>query len=155
MFEIIPLVGMIGGMSMAIIVVWIISRSRLRRLELQAEVQAKLIDRFSSAPELIQFLQSPTGREFVNGVQSVPAILSRERVATGVGRAIILTFLGLGFLAMAFVFAEDGLVVPAVIFISLGIGYLVATWASHRISARFGLIGPGPGSSSGSQAGEV
>lgn len=151
MFEMVPLIGMVGGMTMTIIVVYIISRARQRRLELQAQIQTKLIDRFSSAPELIQFLQSSTGREFVNGVQSVPAILSRERVATGVGRAIILTFLGLGFLTMAFVFSENGLVVPAVIFISLGLGYLVATWVSHRISARYGLIPPEPGR----EAGEV
>lgn len=140
MWEIIPLMGMVGGMTMTIVIVWIISKARQRRLELQAEIQAKLIERFTSAPELIQFLESTTGREFVNGVQSVPAILNRERVATGVGRAIILTFLGLGFLVMALVFAEDGLVVPAMIFISLGLGYLVATWASHRISARLAPV---------------
>lgn len=154
-WETIPIIGMVGGMTMTIIVVYLISKTRQRRLELQAEIQAKLIDRFSSAPELIQFLQSPTGREFVNGVQSVPAVLSRERVATGIGRAILLAFAALPFLGMAYVFEESGLLVPALIFGSLGIGYVVATWVSHRISTRFGLIEPQPPMPERREAGEV
>ena len=93
----------------------------------------------SSAPELIDFLQSPTGREFVTGVQSAPAMLTRERIITAVGRSIMLIFIGLCFVGMYYVIDADGVLVPAVIFAFLGVGYLVSAVASYQLAKRFGL----------------
>src|SRR6185436_17651282 len=129
--QIVALFGIVSGMVMTITVVWIVSRSRQRRLELQADVQNKLIERFSSAPELIDFLQSPTGREFVTGVQSAPAMLTRERIVTAVSRSIMLIFIGLCFVGMYWVIDVDGVLIPAVIFAILGVGYLVSAIASY------------------------
>jgi len=140
--QIVALFGIVSGMVMTITVVWIVSRSRQRRLELQADVQNKLIERFSSAPELIDFLQSPTGREFVTGVQSAPAMLTRERIVTAVSRSIMLIFIGLCFVGMYWVIDVDGVLIPAVIFAILGVGYLVSAIASYQLSKRFGLTSP-------------
>jgi hypothetical protein len=129
-------------MVTTVMVIWLVGRSRQRRLELQAEVQTKLIERFSSAPELIEFLQSPTGREFVTGVQSAPAILTRERIVTSVSRSIMLIFIGLVFVGMYFVLDVDGVLVPAVIFGVLGVGYALASVVSYQLSKRLGLAEP-------------
>jgi hypothetical protein len=142
MWELIPLFGIISGMVMTLAIVFTVARARQRRLEIQAEVQTKLIDRFSSAPELIDFLQSPTGREFVTGVQSATSMLTRERIVSSVGRSIMLIFIGLGFFGMYAVIGARGLMIPAVIFIFLGLGYLAASWVSYRLSLRFGLAEP-------------
>src|SRR4051812_15999740 len=100
--EWIPIVGIISSFGATVLVVYFVTRARQRRVELQAEMQAKLIDRFGSAPEMVTFLQSPAGREFVAGVQTTPVNLTRERVLGGFTRSIILTSLGVAFLFLTF-----------------------------------------------------
>lgn len=135
MMELIPIIGILSSSTMVVLIVYFVARSRARRAEVQAEVQGKLIDRFGTAPELIEFLQSPAGRQFVSGVQSAPAVLLRERIASGFTRSIVLTALGGAFLFLTFFDSED-FVVPAAILFSLGIGYLLATLVSYRLNAK-------------------
>lgn len=145
MWEIVPLVGIVFGTITTLLIVWVIGRTRQKRYEVQAQVQTKLIDRFGSTPELIDFLQSPTGREFINGVQSAPALLTRERVINNVSRSIMMVFIGLCFVGMYLVFGDDdvrGLLIPAAIFIFLGLGFLIAAIVSYQLSKRFGLADP-------------
>jgi len=129
----IPLIGMISSSVMVVLIVYLVSRSRQRRAEVQAEVQTRLIDRFGSAPELVEFLQSPAGRQFVTGVQSVPAVMARERIMSGFTRSIVLSMLGAAFLGLTF-FYENDFAVPAAILFALGIGYFLATLVSYRLS---------------------
>ena len=63
--ETIPIVAIIANSAMVVLIVYFVARSRQRRIEVQAEVQSKLLDRFGSAPELIDFLHSPAGKQFV------------------------------------------------------------------------------------------
>jgi uncharacterized membrane protein len=136
----IPLIGMITSTVMVVLIVYFVAHGRQRRAEIQAEVQTRLIDRFGSAPELVEFLQSPAGRQFVSGVQSAPAALARERIMGGFTRAIVLSALGAAFLCLTF-FYDDDFAIPAAILFSLGIGYLIATLVSYRLASR--MIGDG------------
>lgn len=133
--EFIPIVGMLTSTAMVVLIVYFVSRARQRKAEVQAEVQTRLIDRFGTAPELIQFLQSPAGREFVSGVQSAPGNYARERILSGFSRSIILTMLGAAFLGLTF-FYNDDFAVPAAILFSLGVGHFLATMVSYRLSTR-------------------
>lgn len=133
MMELIPIFGILSSSAMVVLIVYFVSRAKARRAEVQAEVQTRLIDRFGSAPELIDFLQSPAGRQFVSGVQSAPALLARERILSGFSRAIVLSMLGAAFVALTF-FYDDDFAVPAAILFSLGLGYLLATFVSWRLS---------------------
>jgi hypothetical protein len=139
MFDLIPLVAILSSTAMVILVVWLVTKARSRRVEVQVEMQSKLIDRFGSAPELIEFLHSPAGRQFVSGVQIAPTLLTRERILSGFTRAIVLTSLGAGFLFLTFMYEND-LAVPAAILLSLGIGYLVATLVSWKLSKSFSRV---------------
>lgn len=129
----IPIIGILGSSVTAVLIVYFVAKARARRAEVQAEVQAKLIDRFGTAPELIEFLQSPAGRQFVTGVQSAPAVMARERILSGFTRSIVLTMLGSAFLVLTFGYERD-FAVPAAILFCLGIGYLIATLVSWRLS---------------------
>jgi hypothetical protein len=135
----IPIIGIISSSVMVILIVYFVARSRQRRAEVQAEVQTKLIDRFGTAPELIEFLQSPAGRQFVSGVQGVPGVLARERIMSGFTRSIVLSMLGAAFLGLTF-FYNDDFAVPAAILLSLGIGYFLATMVSYRLSSHMGDV---------------
>lgn len=132
-----PIMGMVTSTVMVVLIVYFVARGRQRRAEIQAEVQTKLIDRFGSAPELIEFLQSPAGRQFVSGVQGVPGAIARDRIMSGFTRSIVLSMLGVAFLALTF-FYNDDFAVPAAILSSLGIGYFIATFVSWRLAATMG-----------------
>ena len=138
-FEIIPVIAILGSFTMTIVIVISVTRARQRKHELQAQVQTKLIERFGSTPELIDFLQSPAGKEFVNGVQSAPVLHTRERAVAGISRSIIMAMLGLGFAGIWVVGGIRGFLIPAFIFLALGVGFLLAGLASMKLS---GLIAP-------------
>jgi hypothetical protein len=144
----IPILGIFCSSAMVVLVVWLVTRSRQRKVEVQVEMQSKLIDRFGSAPDLIEFLQSPAGRQFVSGVNVAPALLTRERILTGFSRAIVLTMVGASFLFLTFLY-DDGFAVPAAILTSLGVGYLIATIVSYKLSGRL-YAGEVPALSNGS-----
>ena len=91
--EWIPIIGILASSAMVVLVVSLVTKSRQRRVEAQVQMQAKLIERFGSSNDLVDFLQSPAGRQFVAGVQSAPAAMTRERILSGFTRAIIMTAL--------------------------------------------------------------
>jgi hypothetical protein len=134
--EIIPIVAILSSMGTAVLIVFFVTKARQRRVELHAEVQAKLIDRFGSAPELIDFLQSPAGKQFVTGMQSAPALLTRERILSAISRAIITTALGAAFLGLTFLY-DDDFAIPAALLFCLGVGYLIAAVVSYKLSGTF------------------
>ena len=130
----IPLVGMLMSFVVFGVIVLTISKARTRRLELQADVQSKLIEKFGTSAELVAFLQSETGRQFVNGVQKGNTVMLRDRITAGFSRAIILAFLGAAFIVLWLITDLRGLAWPGVLLLFLGAGYLVATWATTRMS---------------------
>jgi len=133
MIELIPIFGILSSTVMVIAVVWLVTSARSRRMQAQVEMQSRLIDRFGSAPELIEFLHSPAGQQFVTGVQSAPAMLTRERIMNGFSRSIVLTALGTGFLFLTFMY-DDSFAVPAAILFFLGVGYLIATLVAWKLA---------------------
>lgn len=133
----IPIIGIVASSTMVVLVVLFVTRGRQRRVEAQVEMQSKLIDRFGSAPELVSFLHSPAGRQFITGVQSAPGVLTRERIMHGFTRAIVLSSLGVAFLFLTF-FNDNGWAVPASVVLALGIGYFIATFLSYKLSGSMG-----------------
>ena len=88
----------------------------------------------NKTPEMIEFLQSPAGREFVGGMQSAPINSTRERILGGFTRSIVLTALGVAFMFLTF-YDDNDFVVPGAIVLSLGIGYFIATLVSWKLSS--------------------
>lgn len=131
--EMIPIIGILSSSAMVVLVVYFVTRARQRRVEVQVEMQSRLIDRFGAAPELVEFLHSPAGKQFVSGVSSAPDVLTRERIQSGFTRSIVLTMLGLAFVFLSF-FYEDNFAVPAAIVFSLGIGFFLATLVTYKMS---------------------
>lgn len=134
--EMIPIVGTLASSATVVLVVWLVTRGRQRRVEAQVQMQTRLIERFGSAAELVQFLHSPAGRQFVTGVQGAPSALARERIMSGFTRAIIMTALGVAFVFIAVFDRDDDWIIPAAIVFSLGLGYLIATFVTYQFSKR-------------------
>jgi hypothetical protein len=140
----IPLLATLMSFVIVGVIVVLVSRARLRRLELQAEVQSKLIEKFGTSAELLAFLQSETGRQFVNGVQKGNTVMLRDRITAGFSRAIILAFLGAAFIVLWLITDLRGLAWPGILLLFLGAGYLVATWATTRMSQSSEVVIPQP-----------
>ena len=68
----IPISLGLGFCAMMIAIFYFSSKSKSDRARYQAEVQARLIDKFGSGPEFITFLQSPQGRQFMGEIESGP-----------------------------------------------------------------------------------
>ena len=135
--EWIPIVSVITSSIMVVIIVALVTKSRERRLEAQVQMQTRLIDRFGSANELVQFLHSTAGRQFVGGIAAVPKMFARERIVAAFTRAIILTAVGVAFTIISILEDDSGWYIPAAIVFSLGVGYLIAAIVTWKFSQKF------------------
>ena len=131
---IIPILGMLLSFFAVGLVFLVVTKARQRRIEIQAELQSKLIDKFGTTTELITFLESPAGRKFVQGVQTGNVMMVQDRVVGGIRRAILITALGVGFIALWIITGLIGLAWPGVLLLVLGIGY----YAASMVTMRFG-----------------
>ena len=138
----IPIICSLGFFFMVVAIVFFATQSRSQRARYQAEVQTKLIDRFGSAPELVTFLQSTEGRQFLGAVESTPKYLAGDRILSGVRKSVVLTFLGLAFLALCIPWAtrSEFFMVAGGVLVALGAGYFVSTVISFRLSKSWGLV---------------
>lgn len=135
-----PIIISLSFFLLIAFMVWAGVQSRNRRAQLQAEVQTRLIDKFGSAPEMVAFLHSEAGRQFLSGVERMPQMMARDRIVSGFRRAIILLFLGLAFLALRLATGGEGFVIAGIILTALGGAFLVSSWASMKMSRSFGLM---------------
>ena len=130
---VVSVIGSVGSFVTFIVVVWLIVRATQRRAQMRADVQMKLIDKFGTSAEFVQFLESPAGREFLRQQRSGP----RDRVLGGIRAGVILTFLGLAFGSMMFILHDDGFSVPALILLALGLGFFVSSALSIKLAKRW------------------
>src|SRR5437764_14751958 len=90
----------LGSFAMVGFIVWLGVHAKNRKATLQAEVQTRLIDKFSNAPEFVDFLNSDIGKQFLSGIDKMPKLMARDRIVGGVSRGLILMLLGAAFLAI-------------------------------------------------------
>ena len=111
------------------------TNKRQRRMKAQAELHGRLLDKFSSAQEVIAFLETPSGAHFVDSFSS-----DREEPTSGVlrstHRGIVLVVVAIGCLGLTRAYGWDNnpLLVVGVILLCLGIGFLISAAVSHRLS---------------------
>jgi hypothetical protein len=137
----IPIIGSIMFFGTVAFIVWVSAHAKTRRAAVQAEVQTRLIDKFSNAPEFIEFLDSDTGKQFLTGVDRMPQLMARDRIVGGISRGVIISLLGLAFVAIWIADRNVGFMYPGFILVGLGAGFFISTMVSLKLSQKFGLIG--------------
>src|SRR5438067_7034700 len=149
----IPIVISTGFFAMIAFVVWSKSHTRAQQARYSADVQTKLIERFGSGPELIEFLKSAEGQQFATGISKLPKLAASDRIVGGFTRAIFLTCLGLAFLGLEFSeIGNPGFLIAGAILTALGLANLISSFISLRLSKRMGLMGDdGDGDANGIQ----
>jgi hypothetical protein len=161
--------GILGGFAAFIAagivlgtLIWLIrtvlDQRRWSRLsKIQAEVHSKLMDRFSSNDELLTYVQTPSGRRFLESGPSplqelAPAMtapVARILWSMQIGAVLLVTGMGLLFLSSRALFeAQEFFYIAGCMSTAVGAGFLVSAVAAYVLSRRLGLLdrpAPGPG----------
>ena len=155
------LAGLAGLTAFAVVVstlIWLIrttiEQRRWSRLsKIQAEVHSKLMDRFSSNDELLTYVQTPSGRRFLeSGPSPLPEAPSPRTAAAPFARILWSVQIGIVMVALALglLFVSGNTVEEAKQFffifgcvaLALGAGFTVSAAASYVLSRRLGLLEP-------------
>ncbi len=146
--------------ALAWLVRTVIEQKRWNRLSrTQSEVHNKILDRFGSTEELLDYVRTPAGERFL---ESAPIPLHADRPASNPPLARVLwsiqigVVLGAAALGMLLVSGQvdeesaQALWVLGVIGLSAGVGFVGSAVVSLFLSRRLGLWEPPPGSGTGS-----
>ena len=156
------LAGVAGFVAFLVItglIVWfikmIITSRRWNKLsKVQYDVHSKLLDRFTSNEDLLAYMQTPSGRRFL---ESAPIRLPDEprsmsapftRILWSVQAGIVLVVTGIGMLYVSGNFSTDEpakfFMVIGVITLALGGGFVVSALAAYGLSRKLGLLDTAP-----------
>ena len=144
----------LGFGTAAFAVLWLMKmlvdyRRWYRTSKVQTEVHTKLMDRFTSNEDLMAYMQTPSGRRFLESapiategpVRSVGAPLSR--ILWSLQAGIVLAVAALGVLFVSGRVIEEiaqPLFALGVLVLALGSGFIVSAAASFLLSRRLGLL---------------
>ncbi len=143
-----------GFLFVAVVLAWIIKtlidyRRWSRLSKVQAEVHNKLLDRFAANEDLLAYVQTPSGRRFL---ESAPIALDPaaaavaapiRRILWAVEAGFVLVAAGIGLLFVSGRVIPDAaqpIYVFGVLGLSVGIGFIVAAAVSFVLSKRLGLF---------------
>ena len=125
--------------------VWVIATNirRSRASKNVLELHSRLLDRFSGNRELIAFLEGESGRRYFEALESdIKDPLSR--VLNGIQFGVALVLLGISLLLVRTSQTDDiarnALLVIGIPGIGLGLGFLITSAISYRLSKTWGLL---------------
>jgi len=130
-------------------------RRWLRATKIQVDAHTKIVDRLSSNDDLLAYMQSATGQQFLSASLGVPAPAAAaaplavgapfNRILWSVQVGIVVAAAGLGlWLAKNGVIDEvaQPLQVISILAIALGLGFVASAFASYALSRQLGLVQP-------------
>jgi hypothetical protein len=123
---------------------WVIFTTirRYKIAKVQAEVQAKLLDKVGSGQELVAYAQTDTGMQLLESLK-VERVAPHGRIIGALQTGIIFLMLGVALLILRYqVSAADpeGFVILGTLSCSLGAGFILSAAASYYLSKSFGLL---------------
>ena len=151
------LAGLAGFTAFIVVLstlVWVIrtivDHRRWNRLsKIQAEVHTKLMDRFSTNDELLTYVQTPSGRRFLESgpsplqetVTVLSAPFSRILWSVQLGSVLLVSGVGLLFLSgRAIQEAREVFYIAGCLATAMGAGFIVSAGAAYILSRRLGLL---------------
>lgn len=134
-------------------VIWAIMNNRRRSkvAEVQAQMHAKLLERFGSSQEMLAYLNSEAGARFLDSA-TIEQTKPLGRVLGSVQAGLILVFVGIAmFIVRATMPSETfnaidraqtahGLLAVSLLLLALGLGFLASSAASYKLSKNWGLF---------------
>ena len=140
----------IGG-TIIICAAWIItsivtSMKQRSNTRMRIDVYNRIIDKFATAPEFIEFLKSDAGLRFIEE-QTVDVSQPLRGVLNSVRLGVSLTLIGTGMITVSnlwdWVLGKDLYIVLALggtVSLAAGIGFIIAAFVSYKLCKAWGLI---------------
>jgi hypothetical protein len=119
--------------AMILATVWLGMRQKQARLRIKAEFHKQLLDKFGSGREFAEFLASPGSQRFLEELWTK----SEDPKEGSLRNGIVLTMLGLALGGLSL--THKGLLIPGVIVLALGAGYLISSAISYRLAKKLDL----------------
>jgi hypothetical protein len=147
-----PLFAFCGFLLFAFALSWlirtIIEQHRWSRVSRrQSEVHNKILDRFGTTAELLEYVKSPAGTKFLEGAP-IPVHETESqnpplaRIVRSVQTGVIVTVAAIGFIVVGASLAKelgDGFFGIGVIALCIGVGFIASAAVSLFLSRRLGL----------------
>lgn len=112
----------------------------------RADLYTRLLDKFGSSAEFVDYLQSDAGRQFFEELP-VQVSSTTSRILNSIQRGIILVLLGVGLLILGNIFDKSlggdlyiVLTVSGTVGLMVGAGFLISTGISYYLSKSWGLL---------------
>jgi len=139
----IPMVVSVGLFALIAWIVFVLADGRRRReqLRVMSEFNAKILEKMGSTAEFGAFLETEGGRRFMKSL-TVEGPSAKTRMLGATQTGIVCTSIGVAMLILGgiFYYLRDGLWVMGGIITACGIGFIVSTLASYRLSKTLGLL---------------
>ena len=138
--EVLGIVGFIAVVGW-ILRGWFSHRRALKLAAMQAELQAKVLDKFGTAPEVIEYMQRAGGQ----GLLQTPAVEKShpyQRIMGAVQAGVILALVGGAALFLRNQISDgyEGFVFLGSVGLALGLGFLISAVVAFLLSKHWGLI---------------
>jgi hypothetical protein len=143
MEDIAPMIALLGCfVAASYITKWLSDNKKQRRMaEMNFELHTKLLDRFGTSTELMEYLGSDTGQQLLNWV---PLERSNPygRILTSLQWGIVLLLTGIAFYMLRGQISDafEPFTVVGVFGIALGVGFLLSAAIAYGLSRTWGLI---------------
>jgi len=152
MSEIAPVFALIAMMTAGLLVVRMAIENGKSKREAEAQLQlhTRLIDKFGSPRELLDYLQSDAGKKFLTPA-TVQKIMPYKRILGAAQAGIVLTFVGAAFWLIRGSFDQEEMRAATFlggVTLAFGLGFIVSAILAHVLSRKWGLLN-GNGSGTG------
>jgi hypothetical protein len=141
--EIAPMIILPAMFIMIFYLVKLVSNNRRRRREVQMQfdLQNKLLDKFGTSQELMQYLGSDAGRQFVQFTPT-EVVNPYARILSSIQWGIVLLTAGAAFMFLRNQIPDgfQGFTVMGAFGIALGVGFLVSAAVAFFLSKSWGVI---------------
>ena len=118
--------------------------------KVQTDVHTKLLDRFSSNEDLLAYIQSPSGKRFLESAP-IPVDFGPRSISAPIGRimwsvqtGLVLAFAGIGLYFAFSQLSTDKIAEPffvvSLLAMALGLGFIASAGVSYALSQRLGLF---------------
>lgn len=137
-FAIIPLFAIVFGTGTILGAIWLGMKARMKRVELMTDLQNRVLDKFATSTEFIEFVRTPEGREWMTSSTESKS-KQADRILGSLRWGLITAAFGGAFLILA-VFQERDLIYPGLLIGSIGVGFLAHSLIAAKLARRWGLM---------------